>query len=177
MLWTPGCWSKQGSDSSDDEAELSSEIVTKYNEAMESLSEVARLHKPSSLEYQLKKWDTASSSQINECKEKASEACLLICNVIAPDDGENLFESLHAQEPVASNELITLMTAFSKAPTRNLRIQILSLYAYEYPVKTLQKLHEPYVKLTQWQIKRACSHARMIGPGINVSKSVRHGSV
>ena len=47
------------------------------------------------------------------------------------------------------------MQAYSNATTRNVKTQILSLYAYRYPVKTLQKIHEPYAKLTEWQIRRA----------------------
>ena len=47
------------------------------------------------------------------------------------------------------------MQAYSNAMTRNVKTQILSLYAYRYPVKTLQKIHEPYAKLTEWQIRRA----------------------
>ena len=38
----------------------------------------------------------------------------------------------------------------------------------------MQKLHEPYAKLTQWQIRRARAHAKMIGPGGNVSNSICH---
>ena len=66
------------------------------------------------------------------------------------------------------------MSAFSKAPTTNLRIQILSIYAYEYPIKTLQKIHEPYARLSQWQIKRAREHARIRGPGTSVTKTVHN---
>ena len=44
------------------------------------------------------------------------------------------------------------MQAYKNAPTRNLRTQILSLYAYRYPMKKLQKLHEPYESITTWQI-------------------------
>jgi hypothetical protein len=174
-LWTPGCWSGPGSDSSDEEATRSSEVVAKYNEAMRNLSEVARLHRPSVLNRQVKNLNTVSTTEMNEIKEKASEACALICNVIAPNDGEKLFNSLRTGvEPVVSNELVNLMKAYSKAPTRNLRTQILSLYAHQYPLKTLQKLHEPYAKLTQWQIRKARAHAEMIGPGGNVSKPTRH---
>ena len=67
---------------------------------------------------------------------------------------------------------MALVNAFSKAPTRNLGIQILSIYAYEYPIKTLQKIHEPYARLSQWQIKRAREHARMSGPRTSVTKTV-----
>ncbi len=171
-LWTPGCWIGPGSDSSEDEAARSSEVVTKYNEAMKNLSEAARLHRLSVLDHQIKNLDNISTSKMSKIKEKASEACALICKVITPNDCEKLFKSLHLEaEPVVSSDLVNLMKAYAKAPTRNLKMQILSLYAYQYPVKTLQKLHEPYAKLTQWQIRRARVHAK-IGPRGNVSVMV-----
>jgi hypothetical protein len=37
-----------------------------------------------------------------------------------------------------SDELITLMQAHKNAPTRNLKTQILSLYAYQYSAKKLK---------------------------------------
>ena len=112
---------------------------------------------------------------MNEIKERASEACVFIRKVIAPNDVEKLFKSLNSEaEPEVSSDLINLMKAYAKAPARNLRTRILTLYAYQYPVKTLQKLHEPYAKLTQWQIRRARAHAKMIGPGGKVSNSICH---
>ena len=171
-FWTPGCYT--GYSSSEDEDDRSSDLITAYNKTMESLSEAACEHRPSILTYQLKDWDSASIKEKTECQEKASEACSLLCKVIAPNDGERLFQSLYEHKPTASNELVILMKAFAKAPTRSLKTQILSLYAYEYPVKTLQELHEPYARLTQWQIRRARAHAKMVGPGHNVTKPVRH---
>ena len=129
---------------------------------------------PLLLTYQLKNWDSASTKEKTDCKEKASETCSLICKIIAPNDGGTLFQSLYEPRPTASNELITLMKALAKVPTRNLKTQILSLYAYAYPVKTLQELHEPYARLTQWQIRRARAHAKTVGPGYNVIKPVHN---
>ena len=63
------------------------------------------------------------------------------------------------------------MQAYKNAPTRNLKIQNLTLYTYRYPMKKLQKLHEPYESITSWQIKRAITHAREYGPGLSVEKS------
>ena len=41
-------------------------------------------------------------------------------------------------------DLVLLIQACSNAMTSTLKTQILSLYAYRYPVKTLQKIHKPY---------------------------------
>lgn len=71
----------------------------------------------------------------------------------------------------ASGDLVALMQAYKNAPTRNLKAQILSLYAYRYPMKKLQMLHEPYESITTWQIKRARTRAQECGPGLSVEKS------
>ncbi|KAK3737882.1 hypothetical protein QZH41_003161 [Actinostola sp. cb2023] len=73
-----------------------------------------------------------------------------------------------------SGELAALMTAYRDAPSRNVKIQILSLYAYRYPAEKLIKLHEPYETLTHWQIKQARKHAKAFGPGVVDSKPVQH---
>ena len=57
------------------------------------------------------------------------------------------------------------MTAYKNATSKNLKKQILSLYAFRYPAKTLQVIHSPYGKLSNWQIKQAHSHAKIHGPG------------
>ena len=54
-----------------------------------------------------------------------------------------------------SSDLEALMTAYRNAKTSGLRTQILSIYAFRYPIAVLIKLHEPYGKLTRYQVKRA----------------------
>ena len=61
-----------------------------------------------------------------------------------------------------------------QAPSRNLKTQILSIYAYELSKRELQTLHEPYGKLSRWQIDRARAHARTCGPGHEVKKTKHH---
>ena len=91
--------------------------------------------------------------------------------MIAPNNSEELFECITrstaetvGDHPV-SDELVGLMTAYKNVSTRNLKRQILSLYAYRYPVHTLKKIHEPFGNLSTWQIKQARFHARSCGPG------------
>ena len=50
------------------------------------------------------------------------------------------------------------MCAYRDAQTRNLKIQILSIFAYRHTMKKLQAFHEPYVKVSMRQIKVARSH-------------------
>ncbi|KAL9961192.1 hypothetical protein ACROYT_G030092 [Oculina patagonica] len=67
-----------------------------------------------------------------------------------------------------------LMTAYRNAKTSGLRTQILSLYAFKYPIPVLMKLHEPYEKITRYQVKRARSHAKLHGPGTILEKEMNH---
>ena len=98
-----------------------------------------------------------------------------MCDVIAPKAGQELFQSCFSPDKETNyGELIPLIQAYSNATTRNVKTQILSLYAYRYPVKKIQKIHEPYAKLTEWQIRRARAHARDCGPGSLVEKSPSH---
>jgi hypothetical protein len=79
------------------------------------------------------------------CIEKASEACQVICEVIAPNAGEELFQAMNSTSGIhVSEELAALMTAYKNATTRKLKLQILSIYAHNYPAKILIKLHDPH---------------------------------
>jgi hypothetical protein len=57
------------------------------------------------------------------------------------------------------------MNAFADAPTRKLKLQILSIYVYQYPTSPLIKLHEPYGGVSKWQIKQTRAHAKLNVPG------------
>jgi hypothetical protein len=79
--------------------------------------------------------------------------------MVAPMDGDKLFQRIKQANESVSCELIALMTACKRAPTRSTKIQILSIYAHRYPRKELMRIHEPYEKLTKWKIDRARLHA------------------
>ena len=61
--------------------------------------------------------------------------CLLVCSAIAPGSGEELFKSMAQSaegetfESSPPGDLVVLMTAYKNAKTKNLKKQILSLYA------------------------------------------------
>ena len=99
------------------------------------------------------------------------------CEVIAPEASAEfeLFEAMQPpfKEPI-SGELISMMTAYREAPTRKLKLHILSLYAYSYTTKKLMDLHEPYESLTKWKIKQARAHAKSVGPGMPREKTKHH---
>ena len=173
----------EGSEDSEEECspvgEENDSLMFEYNKALSSLSEKVKVGKFTSLTFQLNTtWEEATQDEKEIRIDKAMEGCKVVCEVIAPKAGDELLQScvqLPDQETeTISDELITLMQAHKYAPTRNLKIQILSLYAYQYSAKKLKMLHEPYERITDWQIKRARAHARECGPGFIVEKSTSH---
>ena len=97
-------------------------------------------------------WQEAIPDERKTCIEKATKACEVICSVIAPKEGEKLFQAIRQptendlDEP--TEDLIALMSAYGDAMTKNVKIQMLSIYAYRYTMKLLQKFHEPYEKIS-----------------------------
>ena len=70
---------------------------------------------------------------------------MLICNVIAPNNGKTLFHvssypgGEKDETAEAEDVLKYLMTAYKNAKTNSTKTQILSLYAYKYSVIRLEK--------------------------------------
>ena len=117
-------------------------------------------------------WEKSDVSQREYYVRKATDDCTLVCDMIAPNDGKQLFQAMASANPEklddaakADDVMIALMNAYKNATNRNTKTQILSLYAYKYSVSTLKKLHMPYGKLSTRQIHRASCHARTLGPG------------
>ena len=66
------------------------------------------------------------------------------------------------------------MTAYKNTKTKTLKRQILSLYTYRYPMSMVPKIHQPYGKLSTWEIKQAHSHAYLSGPGTTPEVATKH---
>ena len=131
--------------------------------AMEKLRQMTTsTNHVSPLTFQLKtSWSEAKEEEKEVCIDKATEACNLVCEIIAPKAGPELFKSCCSMAKEDTHgDLLPLMQAYSNAPTRNVKTQILNLYAYRYPVRTLQGIHEPYERLSDWQIRHARAHAK-----------------
>jgi hypothetical protein len=77
--------------------------------------------------------------QKNDCIEKAEEACRSVCSVIVPNEGERLFNKM--AQAISNNtngpmdDLIALMSAYHDAQTKNVKLQILSIYTYRHTMK------------------------------------------
>ncbi|XP_078375768.1 uncharacterized protein LOC144659207 [Oculina patagonica] len=159
--WMPEQWTEDDNEDSQEEEERTEKVeslIASYNEAMATLSEKTNVGKVSPLTFQLKStWDEATESEKQICIEKAMEGCSIVCEIIAPNAGDKILQScvqLSDEETEhVSGDLVALMQAYKNAPTKNLKTQILSIYAYRYSMTKLQKLHEPYESITTWKIK------------------------
>ena len=177
--WTPGCWQGQGTggwSSQEEEAEEESVLLV-FNSTMCQLSkETLNALSFSPLTFQLQKtWDEAKESKKKICIEKANKACGIVCEIVAPKAGQQLFRSCRRLDRGSDlQEFIPLMQPYKNASTKNVKMQILSLYAYHYPVKVLREMHKPYTKITEWQIKWARAHAKECGPGSLIEKLPSH---
>ena len=96
--WTPGCRSALDSQSSEDDelAEIAGKLtMLAFNAAKEELNQVATsAGRVSPLMFRLKTtWDEAKEHEKQVCIDKATEACSLVCDIIAPKAGQELFQS------------------------------------------------------------------------------------
>lgn len=175
------CWTP-GTDAASPPTPLVTDTVRAYNSAMDTIANLtARETKREPLISQLKTpLNNLSKAEQLNVVQKASEDCLLVCSAIAPGSGEELFKSMAQStqrekfEGSPPGDLVVLMTAYKNAKTKNLKRQILSLYAYRYPMSMLQKIHQPYGKLSTWEIKQARSHANLSGPGTTPEVTTKH---
>ena len=185
--WTLSALSARDNGSSDEEEPFAvtpqdAEVLQVYNTAMSKLAikSSSSADNFSPLESRLKtSWENTTELDRQKCQEKALQGCLLVCEVIAPNAKDDLFQVLSKQssresEDDLSKELSGLMTAYRDAPTKSVKLQILSLYAYRFSTEKLMRYHEPYEPLTRWQIKQARRYAKEKGPGIPQEKTVQH---
>ena len=123
-------------------------------------------------------WQSTTEAKRKEIRGKALQGCRVVCEVIAPKAANELFESIckptDSTEYDVSAELKLLMSAYRDAPSKNVKTQILSLYAFRFSAEKLIKYHEPYERITHWQIKQARRHAKLLGPGAVDDKPLRH---
>lgn len=152
----------------------SENAVQDFNESMSKIVAHTSVGAPEPLVFQLSSsWEEAKGEDKNICKERALDACQAD-EFIAPKDGDKLFQAIQQEPRGPSDELIALMCAYRDAQTRNVKRQILSIYAYRDTMKKLQAFHEPYERVCMRQIKLARLHAKQAGPGSVLTKIFHH---
>lgn len=168
--WTLGQWSGASACS-----ELENDFEKKVEVLNETMKELSQGNFQPLTAPLTKKWEDATPIEKSDCLKTAEMSCRIVCGVIAPNSKEKLYEALTMANKVQmSNDLVALSTAYKNAPTKSLKTQILSLYALNYSFEELKKLHEPFEKLSDRQIKKARMQARKNGPGVPLQKTVTH---
>ena len=129
-IWNPSNRTLPVDDSSSDEERpaqtTADETIQKYNQCMSTIAKCTSYKQISPLSFQLTStWDELTQSEKDVCIDKAQEACQVICEVIAPKAGEDLFQAMSdsSDNIRLSEELVSLMTAFRNASTRKLKLQ------------------------------------------------------
>ena len=123
------------------------EMLHVYNTAMSKLAveSSSSEYNFSPLASRLKtSWENKTELDRKKCQEKALQGCLLVCEVITPNAKDDLFQALCKQsssesEDDISEEVSVLMTAYRDAPTKSVKLQILSLYAYRFATEKLMR--------------------------------------
>ena len=146
-MWSLGKWRANNSESSseDEPTESENNVFKVYNEAMANIASVSKKTAVEPLTFRLtSEWDEATEKEKSLCIEQVGEACRAECAVIAPKDSDKLLQAFQESGEVAcSSDLKALLTAYKNAPTRNIKTQILSIYADRYPAKYLRKIYAP----------------------------------
>ena len=126
----------------DESPEKESNVLQVYNEALSNIASLSgKTVEP--LTFRLNsEWDEATKKEKELCIEQVNEACRAVCDVIAPKDSDKLLRSFQesGREVGFSSDLKALVTAYQQAPSRSLKIQILSLYiCYSLPSPILEE--------------------------------------
>ena len=143
-----------------------------YNTAMAQIAGLSdiKIHEP--LTFILKKdWASATKKEKQLFEKKVDDACRAVCRVIAPSSSEELLKPYITRASRSDNEVEALTLAYRQAPTKSLKTQILMICALRFTSRELKAIHAPFEKLSDRQIKKTRSHAKMVGvrlPGENI---------
>ena len=73
-------------------------LVDVFDFSMANLADVSGKERIDQLQYQLESWDQCSDVEKEAFVHKAKEACQLVCDIIAPHDGEVLFQAVQQKK-------------------------------------------------------------------------------
>ena len=155
--WTHGQWCE--AESSDNEiTDKEPQTLDGYNTAMVQIAGLSNIKIPEPLTFLLKKdWASATKKERQMRKKKVDNACRAVCRVIAASSREELLKSYITRASRSDNEVEALTLAYRQAPTKSLKMQILSIYALPFTSRELKGIHTPFEKLSNRQIKKARS--------------------
>ena len=145
--WTPGQWREEESDSSADES-ATPDTLKVYNDAISQIASLSDMKTVGQLTFRLvSDWESATENEKALCEEKVDEACQAVCKVIAPNASEELLNA-YRKSPTLEKGENALTAAYRRALTKNLKTQILSIYALHYSSSELKKMHAHFEKLS-----------------------------
>ena len=179
--WSPGFSAGRGFQDSESESECPARpkttVLDVFNSSMSNLAEIAGKQNIDPLKSQLEHWEDCSEMEKQTYARTAKEACQLVCHVIAPRDGEKLFQVVQQKQNggiARDTGLEALIAAYKKAPSKALKTQILSIYANRFTATELKAIHRPFENLSDRQIKKARAHSSSKGSGSPLTKIPQH---
>ena len=152
--------------------------VQVFNAYINNLADAIRKPRIDPLESQVACWEGCTNAERSAVVQKTEKVCQLICDVVAPNNGEELFKEIVNQHQnrveTGGTGLQALVTAYQNAPSESLKTQILSIYANNFTTTELKHLHKPFEDLSDRQIKKARAQAKTEGLGVPAEKIPQH---
>ena len=143
-----------------------------------NLSDVIRKPRIEPLQVQVESLGECKKIERLNIIKKTEQACHLICEVIVPNDSDQLFqEVVNRQEETdvtLDNSTQPLLATYQSAPNKSLKTQILSIYAKEYTSKQIKAMHSSFEILSDRRIKKARALATEKSPGAFLEKKSQH---
>ena len=121
------------------------------------MAQIARLSDikiPEPLTFVLKKdWASVTETEKQMCEKKVDDACRVVCRVIVPSSSEELLKSYITHMSRSDNEVEALILAYTQAPTKSLKTQILSIYALRFMSRELKGIHAPFENIPYHRVR------------------------
>ena len=151
--WTHGQWREEES-SEDEITDKEPQTLDRYNNAMAQIAGLSDIKIPEPLTFVLKKdWASVTETEKQMCEKKVDDACRVVCRVIAPSSSKELLKSYITHTSRSDNEVEALILAYTQAPTKSLKTQILSIYALRFTSRELKGIHAPFENIPYHRVR------------------------